>query len=216
MGHPASSWSFIGTAKPERRTRLESPHPFPEVLRQLSETLSVACYHRECKQRDATYTRAAFCLDVSPRLFDAFFNSSTGYRGAYFQSPENGLRTNRNLFDQLSSKLRASAKRFDANVDDAWLVASLSQPSSKAWLGEDVLALCPRCKGGWSASYNAALLIHNGRWEHSSHTHAKWGRQAPELAKIRLFGGFIDSAYDEWVAPHKENRAEQIWEHGWT
>jgi len=216
MVRSPSLWSFVGTAKPERRIALESPYPFPEVVGQLIETLSVACYHREDKQRDAAYSRAAFCLDVSPRLFDAFFNSSTGYRGGYFESPENGLRANRYLFDQLSGGLRVSAKRLDAKVDDAWLVASLSQPSAKAWLGEDVLALCPKCKGGWSTSYKADLPIQNGRWENSSHIHAEWGCQAPELAKIRLFGGYIDSAHDEWIAPHKESRAEQIWEHGWT
>jgi hypothetical protein len=211
-----SEWSFVGKARPERRTALESPAPFPEVVRHLSQSLSVACYHREPKQRDPAYSRATFCLDVAPWLFDALFNSSTGYRGAYFASPENGLRANRYLTDQISGALRASAKSLDAQVDDAWLVASLSQPSAKAWLGEDVLALCPKCKGGWSTSYNAELQIQNGRWEHSRHVHAKWGCQAPELAKIRLFGGFVDSAHHEWVAGHKEARAEQIWEHGWT
>jgi hypothetical protein len=176
----------------------------------------VACFHREEKQRDAQYARAAFCINVSPQLFDGFFNSSTGYRGAYFDSPEIGLAANRYLFEQISPQLRASATRLDVNVDDDWLAASLSRPSAKAWLGEDVLALCPKCKGGWSAPYNPQLLIKNGRWENSRHTHAAWGCQAPELGKIRLFGGFIDSEHHEWLAAHKGSRAEQIWEHGWS
>lgn len=216
MGRSESSWSFVGTVKSERRAALESPEPFPQVVRHLSQNLSVACFHRETKHRDVDYSRAAFCLDVAPWQFDAFFNSSAGYRGAYFLSPESGLRANRYLFDQLSDALRVSAKNLDSQVDDAWLVASLSQPSAKAWLGEDVLALCSKCKGGWSPSYEPELLIQNGRWEHSSHVHAKWGCQAPELAKIRLFGGFIDSALHEWIPAHKERRADQIWKHGWT
>jgi hypothetical protein len=182
----------------------------------LSDTLRVACFHREERQRDTSYSRAAFCIDVSSALFDAFFNSSAGYRAAYFESMERGLAANQYLIEHLSAQLQHCAKELDHNVEQKWLDVSLSRPSAKAWVGEDVLALCPKCKGGWSTSYKSQLVIENGRWEYSRHTHAAWGRQAPELVKIRIFGGFVNRAHEEWVADHKVARAQQIWEHGWT
>jgi hypothetical protein len=174
------------------------------------------CFHREPKQRDDSYTRADFCLDIGPELFDAFFNTEAGYRGAYFVAPENGVTANRELISTISPSLVEWAVARDATIDRAWVVESLSLPTGKVWLGEDAVALCASCAGGWSGSYVSALHILNDRWEHSTHTHAVWGRQAPESSKLRVFGGFINDQHQEWVADHKRERAQQIWEHGWT
>jgi hypothetical protein len=48
----------------------------------------VVCFHPDSKQGDQSYRRACFCLDAGVELFDTFFNSVSGYRGAYFQAPE--------------------------------------------------------------------------------------------------------------------------------
>src|ERR1700681_3257452 len=97
-------WSYVGNATSMGRDRLERPKPYPELITALT-TSPIACFHREPKQRDDSYTRADFCLDIGDELFDAFFNASTGYRGAYFVEPEKGLAANRQLITELSSVL---------------------------------------------------------------------------------------------------------------
>jgi hypothetical protein len=123
---------------------------------------------------------------------------------------------NRRLIDALSPVLIEWAVARDPSIERAWLIESLSMYKANAWLAEDTVALCQFCAGGWSASYAAAFQILNDRWEHSAHAHAVWGRQAPELSKVRVFGDFVNRAHAERVADHKRDRARQIWEHGWT
>lgn len=210
-----ATWRFVGTASLERRRRLETLIPFAELIDALKVS-SVACFHCEPKQRDPSYCRATFCLDAGPELFDAVFNTASGYRGAYFDDPNAGLAANRRLLDALSPVLVQWAMARDPSINHARLVESMSLPSAKLWLAEDQVSLCRSCAGGWSSSYVASMHIENGRWEQSSHTHAVWGRQAPELSKLRILGGFVNESHQEWVADHKIARAKHIWEHGWT
>lgn len=211
-----AAWTYTGVASPERRRALESPMAFSELVSALKSALCITCFHREPKDGDESYTRAAFCAEVGHSLFDAFFNTSTGYRGAYFESPEKGLAANREMIDELATSLTAWAVFHDANVDQEWLAESLSLPSAKAWLAEDAAAYCQACRGGWGAAYTSEIHFMNGRWEHATHTHAAWGTQAPYLTKLRIFGGFVNDSHQEWVAGHKRARAQQIWDHGWT
>jgi hypothetical protein len=208
-------WAYVGNATAERRERLEYPRPYPELLTALK-TSPVACFHQEPKQRDDSYVRADFCLDIGSELFDAFFNTSTGYRGAYFIEADSGLVANRQLIAELSPMLVEWAIVRYPQLDRAWLIESLSLPTAKAWLGEDPKALCTSCAGGWSTSYVSDLWILNGRWENSTHTHATWGRQAPESSRLRIFGGFVNDLHEEWVDDSKRERAQHIWEHGWS
>ena len=208
-------WTYEGNSTPERRQRLEAPKPYSELLAAVKAS-PLACFHNEPRQRDDSYTRADFCLDVGTEVFDAFFNASTGYRGAFFAGPDNGVLANQMLLTELCPVLVEKAIAYDPRLDIAWLIESLSLPTAKAWLAEDLVARCSSCVGGWSASHASALRIRNDRWEHSVHTHATWGRQAPELSKLRIFGGFVNRQHGEWVANHKFERAQNIWEYGWT
>ena len=174
------------------------------------------CFHREPRTVDTSYSRAVYTGEIEPALFDAFFNSPLGYRGAYFVSPEAGLKANRLLFDVLTPSLISWTKKHYGNIDEEWLVETLSLSSAKAWLAEAPLTLCSACVGEWSISYRSELEIVNGRWERSQHVHATWGRQAPRLTKVRFFGGFVNLKHREWVADQKLERAEHIWEHGWS
>ena len=178
--------------------------------------MTIVCFHRDPKTSDPSYARAVFCAGVGHTLFDLFFNSSTGYRGAYFEAPQTGLKANRLLLSEISPALVQWALAGHGDEDRDWLYESLSQPSAKAWLAEETLHLCSECGGEWSASYSPKLRIENGRWETSKHAHATWGCQAPKLTKLRFFGGFVNETHQEWLAAHKQNRAGQIWEHGWT
>ncbi|QQE87916.1 hypothetical protein [Azotobacter chroococcum] len=209
-------WDYVGRATFDRRTRMQNPPPFSRIIDQLKDEMNLVCFHREQKSSDQSYSRAVFCATVEPALFDLFFNSPTGYRGEFFISPERGVAANRLLLQELSPKLIQFAAIQDTGIDQAWLLESLSKLSAKAWLAEESLSLCSKCAGEWSTSYVSELEIRNGRWECSDHAYSVWGRQAPCLTKIRFFGGFINSTNQEWLAEHKQSRAAQIWQYGWT
>ncbi|WP_457324734.1 hypothetical protein [Roseateles sp. P5_E11] len=208
-----SSWRFVGGATPERLAtlaQLRSPADLPEALRT---ELKLVCFHRDHGHTDPSFERAVFCGTVSPSLFDWFFNSRTGYRGAFYESPEAGSKFNRQLISHLASSLADWAAR--GGEDRAWVLNSLAAPSAKAWLAEHP-GLCKSCAGEWTSSLATNLQIENGRWECSTHVHAAWGRQAPLLSKVRIFGGLINKCQQEWLAAHKADRAHHIWEHGWS
>lgn len=211
----SSSWQYIGTTGAARVAAFTHPLPHVELAGALQRGLRLECFHREERQDDSAYKRAVFCGRVRPQLFDWFFNASTGYRGAFFKSADEGTQANRALLDRLTMFLTDWAIASQHDPDRQWVLASLTKPSAKAWLAE-YPGHCAKCAGEWSPSYNAELQIENARWEWSSHVHAAWGRQAPWFSKIRIFGGFIDAQGSEWLAPHKEGRATHIWEHGWS
>ena len=210
-----SAWRYVGKADPDRLVALAQPSPRAELAGALERRLNLQCFHREAREHDATYKRAVFCGIVDIHLFDWFFNASTGYRGAFYEAPDEGTRANRILVDQLSNFLADWATAHQLEHDREWILASLSKPSAKAWLAE-YPGLCASCSGEWSPSYVSDLQIENSRWETSSHVHSAWGRQAPSLTKIRIFGGFIDEQQNEWLAAHKTERATHIWEYGWS
>lgn len=210
-----TAWEFVGEAEPDRLLLLSQPRPALELSAALREGLCLVCYHRDLRQGDPSFQRAVFCCTVAEPLFDWFFNASTGYRGAYFESPDLGSQFNRILLNDLAPQLAAWAGACHHEVDKEWIHCSLRGTSAKVWLAEHP-GLCPACAGEWSSSTASDLEIKNGRWENASHVHAMWGRQAPKLTKIRFFGAFIDSGGNEWVAPRKSNRAQHIWEHGWS
>jgi len=208
-------WRYVGRAEPGRLAALASPLPHAELADALRNGIKLQCFHREPRNDDGSYKRAVFCGTVSLDLFDWFFNSSTGYRGAFFISASTGTQANRALVDQLAPFLVGWTTTNHIDLDSQWILASLAKPSAKAWLAE-YPGLCSKCSGEWSSSYTAELHIENLRWECSSHVHSAWGRQAPQLSKVRVFGGFIDAQRNEWLASHKAERAQHIWEHGWT
>lgn len=211
----STAWRYVGKADPARLAALAHPLPHAELAGALLRGLNLKCYHREPREHDASYARAVFCGTVDPRLFDWFFNARTGYRGAYYEAPAAGTLANRALVDQLFDPLVDWALAQQLDRDLPWILASLSKPSAKAWLAE-YPGLCASCSGEWSTSYVSDLQIENFRWEAASHIHSTWGRQAPYLTKIRIFGGFIDSEQTEWLSAHKPDRATHIWEHGWS
>jgi hypothetical protein len=189
--------------------------PYAELVEALK-LAPVACFHSESRQRDDSYRRAIFCVNAGGDLFDAFFNSARGHRGMYFDGPAAGDAANRQLIDALMPSLIEWVATREPSAERAWLVESMSSRTAKAWLAEDAVALCPSCAGGWGSAYVAEVDIENGRWEHSPHMHAVWGRQAPQLSKLRIFGGFVNAAHDEWIAEHKRDRTQHIWAYGWT
>lgn len=210
----SSGWRYTGKAEQNRLEALENSLPNAQLGEALRKNLKLECFHRE-PAGNREYKRAVFCGSVGPQLFDWFFNASTGYRGSYFKSASEGVEANRVLINQLTPFLVEWVVAQQLDPDRQWVLSSLAQPSAKAWLAEHP-GLCAKCGGEWHASSSAELQIENSRWECSAHTLSAWGRQAPQLSKIRIFGGFIDFQHHEWLAHNKTRRATDIWEYGWS
>ncbi len=209
-------WKYKGTANEARLRRLQTNVPFDDIAARLNREMEIRCCHtHDCHDKPG-YKRTICCVNVNAELFDAFFNSQSGYRGAYFQSPENGLRANEILLQVVRPQLLAWMSTHCPSEDPEFAAASISSPSAKAWLAEKPLSICAHCEGEWDSSTRASLEITNGRWECDSHTLAEWGRQAYLFSKVRFIGAFLNSGGEEYVAPHKQDRANEISKRGWA
>ena len=196
--------------------RLQLETSFTAVVEQIKNDVSVLCFHLQYCHDDNAYSRPIFCVQVTSQLFDAFFNSPVGYRGAFYSSPFSGLEANYLLMEQLLPQMVRWA---DANIpghDSSFSIASLAAHSAKAWLAERSLELCDQCEGEWTHPQDSAAEILNGRWERTDSANARKGRKAPLHSKIRLFGAFLSGYGDEFVPARKCRREFDISESGWA
>ena len=190
--------------------------PFSYIVDRIRREMNILCCHPQDCDDNPGFARVIYCAEIGETVFDLFFNSASGYRGAYFESPESGLAANRQLFCAVKEKLLSGSSEHCKGVDSALVRRSLSAPSAKTWVAECKLELCASCSGEWSTSHKSDLEIANDRWEIANHTYAEWGRQASRFRKLRIFGGFVNDASDEYIAPHKVHRANDIWQWGWS
>jgi hypothetical protein len=211
-----TEWKYKGVCDDARLRTLQTSEPFDDIADRLERGMKTVCCHTTDCCDMLGYKRTIYCVEIGPKLFDLFFNSQSGYRGAYFQSPERGLSANRLLLRTVAPRLVAWTSAHSEGQDPEFAAASLSRASAKAWLAEQTLSLCERCKGEWSPTVRADLEISNGRWECDSHMHAVWGRQAPWFAKVRFIGAFLSETGEEYVASRKKHRARDIWARGWS
>ena len=195
-----------------RAISLSACADFQSIVEQITCEMQILCRHVQLCDDAAGFSRAIYCIRVPRATFDAFFNSERGYRGAYFQSPYKGLAANDELVGALKPKLiewTAAKGMADLNFD----VESLGSHSAKVWLAEAGLELCAGCDGEWTHPQNDVAEILNGRWERVSDIR---GRKAPRLAKIKIFGAFLNERNDEFISWRKRHRAWEIHESGWA
>jgi len=122
--------------------------------------MEVLCCHLEQCDNKSDFSRVVWCVRVGEPLFDLFFNSPNGYRGAYYQSPYVGLAVNETFIRRVSPVL---LDWLDAGRDRGFAVESLSSPSAKAWLAEHGGEMCQRCTGEWGNPVDEIPEILNGR-----------------------------------------------------
>ena len=181
--------------------------------------MNVLCCHRT-RVHGTEIVRVIYCIQVEKELFDLFFNSSNGYRAAYFQSPGQGINANATFFEELAPKLLESSVSSTSGLAAEFMKQSLLTPSAKVWLAEhtkEVEKDCLGCKGEWSSDSAGDLSmpeILNGVWERSEKLTAKWGCKAPFLTKLRIMGAFLDTKLNEWIPSDKRFRAREIHEFG--
>ena len=78
--------------------------------------------------------RVVYCMEVKNELFDLFFNSSCGYRAAYFRSPDEGVNSNATFF-KITELIDSSVSR-NSGLGSEFINQSLLSPSAKVWLAE--------------------------------------------------------------------------------
>jgi len=211
-----SHWDYTN-CEPGRLALLLEPTTFPQIVDKLVAHMRVLCHHFESRDDDQSFKRVIYNVNIDIALFDAFFNSASGYRGCYFRSASSGIEANILLLTKISPALISWSEDQNDNFDLAWADKSLQKPTAKAWLAETSSSgFCDKCPGEWSASYPSDVEIRNGRWEFEDGIEASWGRQAPSLRRIRVFGGFLNQLNQPWISDHKLNRAQHINQRGWS
>ena len=209
-------WNFSNSIGKQRSERLLSVESFELVADQIEHDMSVLCYHLQSCDDDNSYSRPVFCIQLSEDLFDLFFNSPNGYRGAYFSSPFHGLECNQKLIQKISPKLSSWAVDNSPDYNEDFSLQALRRLSAKAWLAETSMELCRACSGEWSHPKNDQPEILNGRWDMGKQPNALIGRKAPLHSKLRVFGAFLNNRRDEFIPVRKWNRHIQIHEEGWS
>jgi hypothetical protein len=201
----------------DRKRDLDAASSFEAIVTEITARMDVLCCHVEPSQTGpAGFRRPVFCLKVTRPLFDQFFNSRVGYRAAFFRSPYEGLKANNQLLRALLPGLMASEHSAPCNEEPVFVTESLTSESAKAWLAEAAIGLCDACRGEWSHPGGDPVEIRNGRWELQACRNSAWGRTAPYLTKIRVFGGFLNDALHELIPSRKRHRAWEIHQWGWS
>jgi hypothetical protein len=209
------NWQFSESIGNERIKLLYSAPEFEEIVERISKEMEVLCCHFQPCDDNSDFSRITFNIRVSSSLFDLFFNSSNGYRGAYFQSPNHGLQAN-DIFIQRISPLLLNSVTNNSDFDFNFAKESLISPSAKVWLAECGSHNCERCKGEWSNPIDESAEILNNKWEKVDSSNGLRGRKAAFLTKLRVFGAFLDTSHNVFVPVRKCRRAEEIHECGWS
>lgn len=211
-----SSWRYAKSVEKERSQALLAAPSFSDLSDQVAKKMKILCGHCDPCQINADFHRVVFCIKISPELFDLFFNSPNGYRGAYFESPYRGLEANAEFIGRLEADLLDWAGKRDLNIDTDFATESLRTPSAKVWLAECGNQLCGECKGEFNSPQDDHPEICNGLWEGASGPNGGWGRKAPKLTRLRIFGAFLNERHDEFIDERKRHRAKEIHECGWS
>jgi hypothetical protein len=209
-------WDYSTAFPRERAATLLAPSSVGVIANRVAAEMDIACCHFQICDEHSDFGRVAYCVRVSEDLFDLFFNSPHGYRGAYFRSPGEGVDANAVFIGALMPRLLESSAAGASEEELTRIRESLLSPSAKAWLAENGLGLCPSCEGEWGRPADTHADIVNGRWEHGESVPQCSGRKAPRLTKIRVFGAFVDDRNNEFVPSRKRHRARDIHMWGWS
>jgi hypothetical protein len=185
-----------------------------EIIAKLVDRMEILCGHTQKCDLDPRFCRVTYCLAVDHPTFDLFFNSEQGYRGHYFRSSYLGLEYNAAVLQSLLPSLLDYQKlepQCEVGIRD-----SLTSTSAKVWLAEVEKHICPQCQGEWTAPSDDMAEIINGRWDLKTEGPSRWGKKAPYLTKLRIFGAFLDAVGNELIPWDKRRRSEQIQEQGWA
>lgn len=211
----------------ERREYLDGDLAFEAIARSIASEATVLRtwlepYHtanpRNHPERSAR--QVCFRVSVYPQTFDLFYNSSDGLRGRYWQEPELGFEATKQVIRLLRPNLMRFAEanppgferrsKFASEMGLADVGISLDAPSSKVWVGEEVLISSQPelVVQRWIENEGRGIM---GMWCKGP----RW-RCAPESGEIEVRGGLIDSDGRERIPESKVRRSEEIHFFGFT
>ena len=212
-----SEWDYSTAVPRERASTLLAPSTIGTIANRIAAEMEIACCHFQTCDDHSDFGRVVYCVRVSEDLFDLFFNSPHGYRGAYFRSPGEGTDANATFIGTLTPKLIARFASGASKEELTRIRESLLSHSAKAWFAENGLGICHHCEGEWGGNPTDTLPeILNGRWERDESGPQCSGRKAPRLTKVRVFGAFLDDRNNEFVPCRKRHRARDIHLWGWS
>jgi hypothetical protein len=210
-------WDFSLNANGNRLEKLRAAPSLESVLGKIQQSPILCCH--EDQIRGTRFKRVAYAIDAGEELVDLFFNSWNGYRASFYRGPFEGIQTNRVCLDILESALVNASCAPNAGLSKEFLRESLRSASAKIWLaerGKETVQRCIGCAGEWGAHAAQHPEILNDRWEFAGHYKANWGRQAPRLTKLKVFGAFLDENGNEFIPADKRFRAQEICAYGWS
>lgn len=211
-------WEFAESLGDRKKDLLNAP-TFEAIIESIQKGMAILCCHEQTCNDDESFSRVVYCIKVCEPLFDLFFNSKHGYRASYYRSPYDGLHNNELFIHSLLPALLVSDYTKDAAKGNGFskkVEESLKSFSAKVWLAECGAELCDKCEGEWSTPQDGTAEILNDRWELTNILNARYGRKAPYLMKIRVFGAFLNKRYDEFIPARKRYRAKEIHQFGWS
>lgn len=225
----ATRWEFhLSVDEAQRLPFLIAGMKFSSIAKQIRDGMSILCAHCNekgelaCTKNDkSAFRRPIYTVAIDPHLFDVFFNSSLGYRAAYFRGAGIGLDINAFFMRVVACCLIDDSHTCNMALPKDLVRESLLSPSAKVWLaevGNEPDQKCQACKGEWTAveSGKATAEILNGRWDKKDWYKANWGRKAPYLSKLRIMGAFLNKSHDEITPSDKRFRAVDIHKYGWS
>jgi len=201
-------WSFHAVVSTDRQERLFGWHGFDNVVGALilGSWVKVVAF-RWAPAVDAHLTgcfRAEFLLEVGANTYDGFFNSPVGYRAQYAISSSNGIARNRELLDSMIGLLVANVGGNDENLRKR-IGVSLSASQAKIWIDEEEVR---------EHYFASEPEIAFERW--NTHPLGDAGSRAPVGSRLVVYGGWLNSTGREVSNPHKFNRAQDIYERGFS
>lgn len=131
-----SAWHFGPAVNEKRTAALLRENTFTEVVEIVVRDMEVLCCHSQVCDDMAGFSRVILNQRVPPATFDLFFNSESGYRGAYFESLYIGLVANEACLRRLTPLLLAWAEQHEPSLDRKFAQQSLASLTAKVWLNE--------------------------------------------------------------------------------
>ena len=133
-------WKFSPWFDAPRREGLSAFSDFAQVVALIAKSIQ-GVYLEPCNGREPELqacVQPVFTLDVSEETFDAFFNSTAGYRACYLQDANLGLIANLLLVEAVVERLCDTARYLCiADLSSIDIRTSLLATSCKAWVRED-------------------------------------------------------------------------------
>ncbi len=205
------AWKFADTFSPASRSGLRSVSEYREVIDLVRYSATEIRVHA-CHGRDASLkhcVQPVFDIAVSDVAFDAFFNSSAGYRAQFLIDPIAGLFANFALIEALREQLIAQSNMARVQELEAISVpTSLKAASAKVWIHEDDFPFqkptCDLAVEPWATCASGGELK------------AQWGLCAPAGTRLQVKGALLDPAGNEVVPRKKILRHHEIHQFGFS